>query len=260
MPPDPTILRVLVVDDEPIARRRLKRLLERAARVEIVAECGDGLAALAAIREHRPDVVFLDVQMPGLNGFEVLRALDGSPMPVVVFVTAFDRFALQAFEAHAIDYLLKPLSEERVGQALVRAQRFLRGGTVRARHQGQLAEMLRATTGPIATSCLFVRRGDRVLVLQPRDVDWVEAESDYVRLHVGLESHLMRSTLNEMERRLQPEGFVRIHRSRLVNLDRVKELRPLSRGESVVLLKSGERLDASYAFLKTLQEQPGSAS
>ena len=259
MPPDSTILRVLVVDDEPIARRRLKRLLQKAGRSEIVAECGDGIAALAAIRQHGPDLVFLDVQMPGLNGFEVLRALDATPMPVVVFVTAFDRFALQAFEAHAIDYLLKPLSEERVGQSLVRAQRFLQGGAGRERQAGQLAEMLRTTAGPLVASCLFVKRGDRVLVVQPRDVDWVEAESDYVRLHVGAETHQMRSTLTEMERRLRPDGFVRIHRSRLVNLDRIKELRALSRGESVVLLKSGARLEASYAFLKTMQEQPGVA-
>lgn len=260
MPPNSTRPHVVIVDDEPVARRRLRRLIEIVGTVEIVEECNDGDAAVAAVRQHEPDIVFLDVQMPGKNGFEVLRALGTERLPAIVFVTAFDRFALAAFEAQAVDYLLKPFGEERVRQALERAQVFLQGGGARKRERERVAELLRATAGPLPAACLFVKRDDRVLVLQPREVDWLEAVGDYVRVHVGAESHLMRSTLTELERRLKPEGFVRIHRSRLVNLNRVKELRALSRGESVVLLKNGVRLEASFAFLKAMQEQFGIAS
>jgi two-component system LytT family response regulator len=248
-------LRIVAVDDEPMARRRLKRFLQKNSDVEIVAECGDGAGALVAIREHGPDILFLDVQMPGMNGFEVLRGLGAEHAPAVIFVTAFDQFALQAFEAQAIDYLLKPFGEERVRQALERATRFLQGGAAKKQQQEQLGELLRATAEPISASCLLIKRDDRFLVLQPAEIDWVESVGDYVRLHVGSAAHLTRSTLTEMERRLKSEGFVRIHRSRLVNLAHVKELHPLSRGDSVVVLKNGARLEASYAFLKALQEQ-----
>lgn len=265
MPPDssPPPRRVLIVDDEPMARRRLARYLRAAPSFTIIGECADGQAAVAAIHAQAPELVLLDVQMPGLNGFEVLRALEPHELPVVIFVTAFDRFALQAFEAQAIDYLLKPFGEERVRQALARAEVFLRGGAARQRQREQLAalaQVVAASTpapAPLAASCLLVKHGERVIVLQPREIDWLEADGDYVRLHVGAESHLTRATLGEMERRLRPEGFVRIHRSRLVNLNRVKELRPLSRAESIVLLKNGTRLEASYAFLKNVQEQAG---
>jgi two-component system, LytTR family, response regulator len=257
MPSDPTMLRALIVDDEPMARRRLKRFLQNASGVSVTDECGDGPTAVTAIRRHQPDIVFLDVQMPGMNGFEVLRALGTERLPVVIFVTAFDQFALQAFEAQAVDYLLKPFGEERVRQALARAKIFLGGNAARKRQGEQIARLVGATTAPLPTSCLLVKRDDRVLVLRPSEIDWLEADGDYVRLHVGAESHMTRATMAEMERRLRADGFVRIHRSRLVNLNRVKELRPLSRGESVVLLKNGVRLEASYAFLKSMQEQIG---
>jgi two-component system, LytTR family, response regulator len=250
-------LRAMVVDDEPVARRRLRRFLQGAPGIAIVEECGDGATAVAAIRRHRPDVVFLDVQMPGMNGFEVLRRLGPAFVPVVIFVTAFDQFALQAFEAQAVDYLLKPFGEERVRQAVARAGLFLRGGAAKESHAEKLAELLRAVAAPPSASCLLVKRDDRVLVFQPGEIDWLEADGDYVRLHVGQESHLTRATLTDMERRLRPAGFVRIHRSRLVNLNRVKELRPLSRGDSVVVLKNGVRLEASYALMKIVQEQLG---
>lgn len=254
-------LRVLIVDDEPVARRRLRRFLQNASGVTLADECGDGAAAVAAIRRHAPDIVFLDVQMPGMNGFEVLRALGTERLPVVIFVTAFDQFALQAFEAQAVDYLLKPFGEERVNQALGRARLFLNGGAANKNkaHAEKIAGLLRATApaAPSPAPALLVKRDDRVLVLQPAEIDWLEADGDYVRLHVGGESHLTRATLTDMERRLRSAGFVRIHRSRLVNLSRVKELRPLSRGESVVVLKSGVRLEASYAFMKLVQEQLG---
>jgi two-component system LytT family response regulator len=259
MPPESTSLRILIVDDEPVARRRLRRLLQNSATsdLSIAGECGDGAAAVAAIQRLKPEIVFLDVQMPGMDGFAVLRALGTEALPVIIFVTAYDQFALQAFEAQAVDYLLKPFGEERVNQALARARLFLRGGSAKKNQREDIAELLRVTAAPLPSSCLLVKRDDRVLVLQPAEIDWLEADGDYVKLHVGSESHLTRATLTEMERRLRPAGFVRIHRSRLVNLSRVKELRPLSRGESVVLLKNGVRLEASYAFMKLVQQQLG---
>jgi two-component system, LytTR family, response regulator len=248
-------LRVLIVDDEPVARRRLRRFLQTIDDITVAGECGDGAAAVAAIQRHAPEIVFLDVQMPGMSGFEVLRALGPERLPVVIFVTAFDQFALQAFEAQAVDYLLKPFGEERVRQAVARARLFLQGGAAKKDHREKIADLLRTAAAPLPASCLLVKRDDRVLVLQPGEIDWLEAVGDYVRLHVGIESHLTRATLTEMERRLRPAGFVRIHRSRLVNLSRVKEFRPLSRGESVVLMKTGARLEASYALMKLVQEQ-----
>ena len=246
-------LRTITVDDERVALRRLGRLLARSDDVEIVAECSDGPAAVAAVRQHQPDVLFLDVQMPGMTGFEVLRALKGSRLPVVIFVTAYDEFALQAFEARALDYLLKPFGEARVEQALERARTSIRGDTARSEHTARLAELLAAARRRTPQACLLVKRDDRVLVLQPEEIDWVESDGDYVRIHAGSDTHFTRMKLAEIERRLAPEGFVRIHRCRIVNLARVKEFRPLSHGASVVVMKSGARLDASYAHLKEMQ-------
>jgi two-component system, LytTR family, response regulator len=247
-------IRSIIVDDEPTARRRLSRLLRQTGEIELVAECGDGASAVAAIQENNPDVVFLDVQMPKLNGFDVLAALDPQKLPVIIFVTAFDRYALKAFEAQALDYLLKPFGEERVQQAVERARTFLEGGARRALRE-QLAELVRATAQIRQPRCLLVKGTDGMLLLRPREIDWVEADGDYVRFHVGPQSHLHRATLTELERILKGDGFVRIHRSRLVNLDRIREFKPLFRGESVVVLKNGARLSASQSCLKALQER-----
>lgn len=257
MPPKEPAWSVVLADDEPLPRRRLRRLLQTAPDLEIVDECGDGITALAALRQHQPDIVFLDVQMPGMTGFEVLRALGPVRLPVVIFVTAYDEYALAAFEAQAVDYLLKPFGEDRMRHALDRARALLRGRALPARPRDWLAQLVRAAAKPPSASCLFVKRDDRVIVLHPGDVDWIEAYGDYVHIHVGAERHLLRTTLSELEQRLRPEGFARIHRSRLVNVSRIKELRALSRGVSVVLLKNGLRLDASYPFLKSMQEQFG---
>jgi two-component system LytT family response regulator len=248
-------LSVLVVDDEPVARRRLKRLLLKFPDI-MVDECEDGASAIAAIQRQNLDIVFLDVQMPGLNGFDVVRAVGTERIRALIFVTAFDQFALQAFEAQAIDYLLKPFGEERVRRALARARAFL-NGTGREAFQDRLSALLTATAAPHA-HCLLVKQADRLVPLRPREIDWVEAEGDYVRIHAGTEGYFVRSTMAQMEKRLVAEGFVRIHRSRLVNLDRIKELRPLSQGESVIVLKTGTRLAGSQAGLKSLQERFGS--
>jgi two-component system, LytTR family, response regulator len=249
-------IRTLIADDEPLARHRLKRFLQAAPDVELVAECDDGNAAVAAIQEYKPDLVFLDVQMPHLNGFEVLRAVGVERMPLVIFVTAFDAFALQAFEAEALDYLLKPFGQDRVQKALERARTFLEGGAKRA-FQEHLTGLLRLTEASRHTARVLVRSGDRVLVVEAAEIDWVEAYGDYVRLHVGRQAHLLRSTLTEMEQRLKPEGFARIHRSRLVKLERISEFVTVSPTEFLVVLKDGVRLNASSTYLKDVQRRLG---
>jgi two-component system LytT family response regulator len=244
-------LRVLIVDDESVARDRLRRLLSKTSDVTVVAECADGMSAATAIFEHEPDLVFLDVQMPEMSGFEVVRAVGVERMPAVIFVTAFDRFALEAFETQALDYLLKPFGEERVRKALARARTFL-AGAGKLRRQNQLTGLLASGNQP--TNCLLVKNGDRVLLLRPREIDWVESDGDYVRLHVGNDTYYARSTLAQIEERLAGAGFVRIHRSRLANLEKIKEFRSLFQGESIVVLKTGARLTASHSCLKQVRD------
>lgn len=253
-------LSVLIIDDEPVARQRLRRLLRAETDIDVLAECGDGRAAVLAIEKHRPDLIFLDVQMPEMSGFDVLAALvPPTRMPAVIFVTAYDRFALQAFEAQAVDYLLKPFGEDRVRKALERVRKFLAGDTQRAL-QDQIAGLLRATEATRAAPCVLVRQRGRVLVLRPNEIDWIEAYGDYVRLHVRDEVHLIRATLADMEQRLGSHGFVRIHRSRLVNWDRVREFALEGERESVVVLKDGARLNASHTCMKDLQQRLDSIS
>jgi len=274
-------LRVLIVDDEALARQRLRRLLRPEADIDVLAECGDGCAAVLAIEEHHPDLIFLDLQMPEMSGFDVLAAVEPpTRMPAVIFVTAYDRFALQAFEAQAVDYLLKPFGEERVRKALARVRKFLAGDTQRL-VQDPIAGLLRATAATRGAPCVLVRQRGRVLVLRPNEIDWMEACGDYVRLYVrlahgssglghgssglargssGHEMHLIRATLTDMEHRLGSHGFVRIHRSRLVNWDRVRELSLDGERESVVVLKDGVRLNASHTCLKDLQQRLDSIS
>jgi two-component system LytT family response regulator len=251
-------LATLIVDDEPMARKRLQRLLKTEPDVRLLPPCADGRSAVAAIEERRPDVVFLDVQMPEMNGFEVVAAVGVKQMPVVIFVTAYDKFALQAFEAQALDYLLKPFGVERVHMALERARTFLAGS-----HRGiekKLAGLLRATTEVRESSCVLVKKRDRVVVLRPDEIEHVEAFGDYVRLHVGQEVHLLRATLAEMERKLVPAGFARIHRSRLVNWKGVREFVADRDRDPVVVLKNGTRLAASHSCLKDLEKRLGAPS
>jgi two-component system, LytTR family, response regulator len=246
-------LNVLIVDDEPMARNRLQRLLRAESDVRLLPPCADGRSAVLAIREQRPDLVFLDVQMPEINGFEVLAAVGVKRMPVVIFVTAHDQFALQAFDAQALDYLLKPFGAERVRKAVDRARRFLAGGT--RGFERQLESLLRVTAPVHESASVLVKKRDRVLVLRAREIDYIEAFGDYVRLHVGAESHLLRATLAEMERRFAPEGFMRIHRSRLVNWERVREFSEGPERDPVVVLKNGARLAASQGCLKDLVQR-----
>jgi two-component system, LytTR family, response regulator len=246
--------RTLIVDDEPISRRRLKRFVNAIEDLELVAEAGDGPAAIAAVQQHQPVLMFLDIQMPGLDGFAVLRELEGPARPVVIFVTAFDQFAVRAFEAEALDYLLKPFGEERFRQAVNRARIFLEGsgGDFQKRVMSLLQNVssFRKESEP-----LLVKTDRRIVFLKPSEIRWIEAEGDYMKVHATGETHFLRATMTQMEERLGSSGFLRIHRSRLVNLDQVKELRPLTAGESIVVLKSGERLTGSRKHLRSLQER-----
>src|SRR2546426_7937396 len=243
-------IRTLIVDDEAIARKRLRRFLLQHAGVEIVRECADGREAVAAIKDFAPDLLFLDIQMPELDGFGVLQTIGPKAMPVVIFVTAYDEFALQAFEAQAIDYLLKPFDQDRFGKAFQRAKTFLQGHGHHVSGLSALTDYL--AHQPAKSSRLVIKCGERILFLRPEEIDWIEAVGNYVMLHVAQEKHLFRSTMSEMEARLPSSQFLRIHRSTLVNLDSVREVHPSFQGESVVLLKKGARLDASRSGTQKL--------
>jgi len=236
-------IRVVIADDEPLGRSRLRALLAKEPDVELVAECADGDEAVAAVRGHRPDALFLDVQMPGRDGFGVLEALAGEPMPQVVFVTAYDRHALRAFEARALDYLLKPFKQSRFHEALSRIRERL---AARQEAPGDLSIRLRellADARPPAPTLhrLAVRVNERTLFVRVPDIDYLEAAGNYVVLHCGKENHVIRETMATLEGQL-PAGFLRISRSTIVNLDRVKELQSMTAGEHVVLLRDGRQL------------------
>jgi two-component system LytT family response regulator len=241
-------IRTLIVDDEPLARQRIRDLLERDPDVLVVAECADGDEAIAAIREQAPDVVFLDVQMPEKGGFDVVEAFDADRLPAIVFVTAFDQYALRAFEVCAIDYLLKPFDEDRFARTLARAKAQARGARSDdvERRVLALVEELRARTRHLDR--LMIKSGGHLFFLKTEEVDWIEAEGNYVRLHAGEASHLLRETVAALEAQLDPARFLRIHRSTIVNLDRVREIHPLFHGEYRVVLKDGTKLTLSRGY------------
>lgn len=248
-------IRTLVVDDQPMARERLTALLSEEPDVELVAACESGAQAVQAIERHRPDLVFLDMQMPELDGLGVIAAVGPERMPSVVFVTAYDEFALRAFDVHALDYLLKPFGRQRFQQALERVREHLS-----RERAGELAKRLMALVDEVRpphprADRIMVRSGARVVFIDVRSIDWVEAEGNYVRLHVGDGSHLVRDTMHAVEARLAAGRFARIHRSRIVNLERVRELRLVSNGEYVAVLRNGVALGVSRLHRDKLQEK-----
>ena len=241
--------RVLIADDEPLARERLRTLLGAEDWVEVIGECQNGTEAVDSIAKLQPDLVFLDVQMPGATGFDVIDAVGPDRMPLVVFVTAFDKYALRAFDVHALDYLLKPFDRERFGQALGRARQQL---------ERRLLELVQDLKGPSQRLERFViKAGGRVFFVRSDEIDWIEAAGNYVKLHVGADAHLFRETMNALEAQLNPDTFYRIHRSHIVNIERIKELQPWFNGEYVVILRNGTRLPLSRGYRDKLQEQLG---
>jgi len=247
-------LRVVVVDDEPLAREGLVELLERYAGVTIAGAFADGASALAGLEQARPDVLFIDVQMPGLNGFEVVAALDGDSLPGVVFVTAYDEYAIRAFEVNAIDYLLKPVSTERLGQTIERIRARSDGDSdLRARLATVLDQL--APERSTGAARLIVREVGQIIPVPTREVDWIEGADYYCRLHCGTTVHLLRETLASLERRLDARRFMRVHRSAIVQLDRVRAVEAHLRGEAIVVLSTGARIKVTRARREALERR-----
>jgi two-component system LytT family response regulator len=250
-------IKVLLADDEPLARERLASLLTAEPDVELVAQARDGEEAVMGVHDYSPDLVFLDVQMPQMNGFDVIEAVGTDKMPPVVFVTAYDQHALKAFQVRALDYLLKPFDRERFSEALQRARH-----QISRDETGDLGRRLLALVKDLRrdqprSDRLVVKSGGRLFFLRADEIDWVEAAGNYVRLHVGAASHLLRETMTAIEGRLDPEKFFRIHRSRIVNMERIQELQPWLNGEYAVLLRTGTRLTLSRGCREKLQDRLG---
>jgi two-component system LytT family response regulator len=252
---DPTRIRALIVDDEPLARRRIKSLLAHDSSVDVIGECSDGYKAVRSINELTPDLVFLDVQMPAMDGFEVIKTIGAERMPTVIFVTAYDQYALKAFEVNALDYLLKPFDRSRFQKTLERAKAMIRG-----LHHGKVNTQLLSLLGVLRREQeipdrFVIKSAGRVVFLRIEEIDWLRTVGNYVRLQVGRDAHLMRETMNGMEAKLSPDKFMRIHRSTIVNLDRVKEVQPWAKGEYVVIMRDGTRLIMSRRYRERLNER-----
>jgi two-component system LytT family response regulator len=252
-------IRALIVDDEPLARRKIRRLLARDAEVAIVGDCANGREAIEAISNQNPDLVFLDVQMPEIDGFAVLGSSPAAHIPLVIFVTAYDQYALRAFEVSAVDYLVKPFDRRRFEKALQRAKSRLateRGSDLNQQTLALLTE-LKARSNHIER--LVIKAGGRAFFLKTEEIDWVEAEGKYVRLHAGKESYLLREAISSIEAQLDPKKFPRIHRSTIVNIERVRELQAWFHNEYRVILHDGTELTLSRSCRKKLGELLGSA-
>lgn len=249
-------LRVLIADDEPLARERVRSFLAEVPDITVVAECAHGTEALAAIVEQAPDVVFLDVQMPGMTGFEVLRALPADSTPAIIFTTAHDEFALQAFDVNAADYLLKPFKLARFQQAVERARKSVESRSTGPANQ-RLAQWLdKQAPVPPGQRRLMVRTNERVIFVRLDEIDWIEAAGNYAILHTGKLSHVLRETMGHLEEHLPAELFFRVSRSAFIHLQRVRELQPLPGGQYVVLLHDGQKVTMTRP-LRDLQERLG---
>jgi two-component system LytT family response regulator len=254
-------IKTLIVDDEPLARRTIRDLLQTDPEIDVIGECGSGPEAVNFLRQQMPDLLFLDIQMPGMNGFEALSKIEHEQIPAIIFVTAFDQYALKAFDVHAIDYLLKPFSDERFREALRQAK-----SQVEMREINRLSRSLLALLGEQVggeagaakrksfLTRFMIKGTGRVTFIDAADVDWIAADDYYIKLHVGSKAHLLRMSMNELEEKLDPKKFLRIHRSTIVNFDRIKELQQSPNGEYVVLLKSGTELKLSRNRRDRLEE------
>ncbi|HLM62578.1 MAG TPA: LytTR family DNA-binding domain-containing protein [Pyrinomonadaceae bacterium] len=269
-------IRVLIVDDEPLALRALRAMLSADAEVEIIAECDDGRQAITIIRDRSPNIVFLDVQMSGMNGFDVVREIGIENMPLTIFVTAYDKYAVQAFEARALDYLLKPFDHERFEEALNRAKNSFRQQKLGKMNENlltvlkdmnvspsklspPLGEKINALSPAEPLERLVIKSGGRIYFLKTEEIDWIAATGDYVELHAGNKTHLMREMIGNLQPRLDSKKFLRIHRSIIVNIERIKEIQPLFKGEYIITLSSGIQLKSSRGYRSELLELFGNA-
>ncbi len=246
-----TQIRTLIVDDEALARTGVRKHLQAHPDVQVIGECASGAEAVAAIRQDRPDLVFLDIQMPDLGGFGVIEEISPEQMPEVIFVTAFDEFALKAFESRALDYLLKPIRQERLDQAMVRIRGLLRG------HESDRSNQLRRLLDDAGVNVGYLKRfvaknGSRITLVNVEDVEWIEAADNYVELHTGAKTHLVRETLSDVEQRLNPDQFLRIRHSTIVNVRLIRELEPLFNGEYLIRLTNGTELNSSRRYRRRL--------
>jgi two-component system LytT family response regulator len=250
---------VLLSDDEALARERLRSLLEDELDLEIVGECGDGKSAISLIKRDKPDLVFLDIQMPEIDGFGVVSALRDHPMPLTIFVTAYDRYAMKAFEVHALDYLLKPVAKDRLSEALEHARKQLQQpseATFQRRVLNLLSELDSRQTAP---QRIVIKADGEIVCLKPAEIDWAESAGNYVCLHVGAATHILRETITSLENRLGQHQFLRVHRSTLVNVDRIKTLRPSLYGDYSILLRDGTKLTLSRGFRENVLKRLGTA-
>jgi len=253
-------IKTIIVDDEPLARRNLRVLLERDPQIEILEECRNGREAVKAINTLSPDLIFLDIQMPEMDGFDVLENVGAEHVQAIVFVTAFDQYALKAFEVHALDYLLKPYDDLRFTQALQLAKAQIETREISKVSKRLLAlleerenqKVLSTRQKPYLTR-LMIKLASRVVLLKVDDIDWIEADGNYAKLHVGKKAHLLREKMHDLESQLDPQRFVRIHRSIIVNLERIKELHPHFNGDYIVVLEDGQQLKLSRSRRENLE-------
>ena len=252
-------IRALVIDDEPLARGLIREMLQSDPEADIVGECANGCDAISSIRALSPDLIFLDVQMPELGGFEVLESLKDGELPAIIFVTAYDQYAVRAFEVHALDYLLKPFDRQRFGVAWERAKSRLFEGEVNRGDRRVLSLLEELRAGPQYIDRLVIKAEGRIFFLDVEDIHYIEAEGNYVGVHNGKKAYLLRETIGRLESQLNPKEFLRIHRSAIVRIDKIKELQPWFHGEYRVILDGGKQLMLSRNYRAKLQEAVGNA-
>ena len=252
-----TCIRTLIVDDESLARERIRDMLASDPAIEIVSECANGEEAIEAIKRFSPDLVFLDVEMPGVDGFAVLDGLPADRMPTIIFVTAYDQYAVRAFEVYALDYLLKPFDRERFEKALARAKVQITSERSDALSERILRAIEDIKTKPVHLERLVIKMNGHVFFMKAEEIDWLEAEGNYVRLHSGKESYLLRDTISALESQLDPKRFIRVHRSAIVIVDRISELQPWFHGEYRIVLREGVQLTLSRTYREKLHELLG---
>ena len=250
-------IRALVVDDEPLAREMIREMLEGDSDVEVVAECANGREAVEAIKSNKPDVIFLDIQMPELGGFEVLESFERQETPYIIFVTAYDQYAVRAFEVHAFDYLLKPFDRERFDAAWQRVKKQINIDQTGERDRHILALLEELKTGPRHLERLVIKNGGRVFFLNVQDIYCIESEGNYVRVYDNQKGYLLRETISSLEEQLDPKQFRRIHRSAIVKIDKIKEMQPWFHGEYRVIMENGKQLTLSRNYRSNFQGAVG---